>query len=221
VISRRNCARVLRNFSPSHQAEGAGKAGCALHPRSRVQDAQKNAHTSIQVQRRQSGLPCAMVLRLISCSSRRSGLFVTVVLRNLARSAPGWADLPPRDLTPASRRQNHTTSPSAAVFAKAFDGRGTHPPKSGRRRLWHRSSARSVIAHGRTRPATFRAPDAAASTASRPNVRDDGQRPSPGTGRGSCRVIWVFGKSEYFFERDWTRGAINCPGDLPVGCDRP
>ena len=34
------------------------------------------------------------------------------------------------------------------------------------------------------RPAIRRAPDAAASTASRPNVRDDGQRPSLGTGRG-------------------------------------
>jgi hypothetical protein len=31
----------------------------------------RNAHTSIQVQRKQSGLPCAMVLRLISCSPRR------------------------------------------------------------------------------------------------------------------------------------------------------
>ena len=31
-------------------------------------DAQRNAHTSIQVQRKHSGLPCAMALRLISCS---------------------------------------------------------------------------------------------------------------------------------------------------------
>ena len=30
-------------------------------------------------------------------------------------SAPGWADTPPQDLTPASRRQNHTTSPSASA----------------------------------------------------------------------------------------------------------
>jgi hypothetical protein len=35
-------------------------------------------HTSIQVQRRQSDIPCAMVLRLISRSPRRSGLFDTV-----------------------------------------------------------------------------------------------------------------------------------------------
>ena len=56
-------------FTPRKQ-EGAGKAGCALHPRSRVQNAQTKTHTSIQVQRRQSGLPCAMVLRLISRSPR-------------------------------------------------------------------------------------------------------------------------------------------------------
>jgi hypothetical protein len=38
--------------SDQQKTEGAGKTGCALHPRSRVQCAQKNAHTSIQVQRR-------------------------------------------------------------------------------------------------------------------------------------------------------------------------
>src|SRR5665213_2649862 len=67
-------------------------------------DAQKNAHTSIQVQRKHSGLPCAMALRLI-------------------RALPGdRAFLPPSparcrsiiaNLTPASGRQDHTTSPYA------------------------------------------------------------------------------------------------------------
>ena len=53
------------------QREGAGKTGCALHPRSRVQGSKQKTHTSIQVQRKQSGLPCAMALRLISRSPRR------------------------------------------------------------------------------------------------------------------------------------------------------
>ena len=42
--------------------------------------AQRNAHTSIQVQRRQSGIPCAMVLRLMPrscvrriCQNERTG----------------------------------------------------------------------------------------------------------------------------------------------------
>jgi len=64
------CARVLQIHSPQ-KIEGAGKTGCALHPRSHVQGMHKQTHMSIQVQRKQSGLPCAMVLRLISCSPRR------------------------------------------------------------------------------------------------------------------------------------------------------
>ena len=41
------------------KSEGAGKTGCSLHPRSRVPIAQTKIHTSIQVQRKHSGLPCA------------------------------------------------------------------------------------------------------------------------------------------------------------------
>jgi hypothetical protein len=70
-------ARGLHQRCPSRR-EGAGNAGCALHPRSRVQIAQKNAHTSIQVQRRQSGIPCAIVLRLMPRSPRRRIRLVTV-----------------------------------------------------------------------------------------------------------------------------------------------
>jgi hypothetical protein len=64
-------ARVLLLTSHPLKSEGAGKAGCALHPRSRVQMHTAKTHTSIQVQRRTSGLPCAMVLRLTSCSCVR------------------------------------------------------------------------------------------------------------------------------------------------------
>ena len=51
-------------------SEGAGNIGCTLHPRSRAQNCTKETHTSIQVQRRQSGIPCAMALRLTSYSPR-------------------------------------------------------------------------------------------------------------------------------------------------------
>ena len=44
----------------------------------------KKTHTSIQVQRRQSDIPCAMVLRLIARSPRRSGFLVTVAPEKLA-----------------------------------------------------------------------------------------------------------------------------------------
>jgi hypothetical protein len=98
---------------PPHKEEGAGKAGCALHPRSRVQSAQSKTHTSIQVQRRQSDLPCAMVLRLTSCSPRRRIPFVTVAsgLR-LIETRLGRLRL--RQLDISNGCQDHTTSPYAA-----------------------------------------------------------------------------------------------------------
>jgi hypothetical protein len=82
-------------------------------------------------------------------------------------------------LTPASRRQDHTTSPSAlALFVKS----------------------------------------AAASIASRPNVRDDGQRPSlRGQDSGGYKVIWVFGKPEYFCKRGWTGRRQTAPLICPSG----
>ena len=66
-----HCARGLPSCdSRPRKSEGAGKTGCALHPRSRVQLRTAKAHTSIQVQRKHSGLPCAVALRLTSCSPR-------------------------------------------------------------------------------------------------------------------------------------------------------
>jgi hypothetical protein len=57
-----------------------GRRECRVHAAPAVSCASctENAHTSIQVQRRQSDIPCAMVLRFPSCSPRRSGFLVTV-----------------------------------------------------------------------------------------------------------------------------------------------
>src|SRR6185369_9791552 len=49
LFSRRTAPEVCSNFPPP-KSEGAGNAGCTLHPRSRVQYVHRNAHTSIQVQ---------------------------------------------------------------------------------------------------------------------------------------------------------------------------
>jgi hypothetical protein len=49
------------------------------------------------------------------------------------------------------------------------------------------------------------APDAAASTASRPNVRDDGQRASQRGGTvGEIEVIWGKEEAECFLQAGWT-----------------
>src|SRR6267378_1444107 len=89
---------------PAHEVEGAGKTGCALHPRSRVQDAHsKNAHEhtgSAEASRPslRSGFTAYFVLSPVN------GSFATVIGRSLAST----------DLTPAPRRQDHTTSPYAS-----------------------------------------------------------------------------------------------------------
>src|SRR3954452_23833699 len=84
------------------EREGAGKTGCLLHPRSRVRFAQTKLHTSIQGSGKHSGLPCAMALRLTSCSPRRTALL------------PPSPALLIASLAPAPRRPNHTTSPYAS-----------------------------------------------------------------------------------------------------------
>jgi len=62
-----------------------------------------------------------------------------------------------------------------------------------------------MLAHGKPALRTPLAPDAAASTATRPNVRDDGQRPSSRDGMaGVVGVIWVSREAEYFCGRGWT-----------------
>jgi hypothetical protein len=73
AISRRDRPRFASSLALL-LLEGAGKTGRAPHPRSRVPNAQTKVHTSIQVRRKHSGLPCAMALRLTSCSSRRTAL---------------------------------------------------------------------------------------------------------------------------------------------------
>src|SRR5688572_14866156 len=57
---------------------GRRGAGCALHPRSRVLACARKLHTSIQGSGEHTDIPCAMALRLTSCSSRWSELVVTV-----------------------------------------------------------------------------------------------------------------------------------------------
>ena len=81
--SRRPFGARLTAASAIRKSEGAGKTGCALHPRSRVPNAQTKTHTSIQVQRRQSGLPCAMVLPVSFVLSPVTGFLATVACERI------------------------------------------------------------------------------------------------------------------------------------------
>jgi len=103
----------------------------------------KSAHTSIQVQRRASGLPCAMALRLIACSPRRTALLPPLRPEK---------QLPPGALTPAPRRQDHTSLPyalmpfaigTASVHRDPPHDRGDHDTP-----LWSGRDGRYVAAIG-------------------------------------------------------------------------
>ena len=165
--------------------------GAGWHPRSRVQDALKNAHTSIQVQPEQPGTPCAMALRLMPCSPRRR-IPLASVADGLAidRSPVGPDNL--HQLDTSNGCQDHTVLPSAASSRHTPRPARMLPEEVSTEAFKRRSSSRRPIAHGNYRPATTRAPDAAASTATRPNVRDDGQRPSwRDRTAGVVDLIWV------------------------------
>jgi hypothetical protein len=103
AFPRRLYARAMHDSSASQRerAQGMPGARCA---RSLVCEIKK--HTSVVTTGKAGspGVSCAMVLRVPSCSSRRSGFLaaVTPEKRWLLES-----------LISASRYQNHTTSPSA------------------------------------------------------------------------------------------------------------
>src|ERR1700754_995875 len=109
LFPRLDCCPSLSNPLSLLRTEGAGNAGCALHPRSRVPKNAHLAHTSIQ-------------------GSGNTPTSPAQWLYGLLRALPGGAGLlspsPPRSLllkslTPASRHQDHTTWPYASAFSSA------------------------------------------------------------------------------------------------------
>ena len=112
-------ARFGRLVPPS-SSEGAGNAGRPMRPIAACAMLWVERTRVSQVIPESPGIPRAMVLRLTSCSSRRSAFLPPSSLRSLLLT----------NLTPASRRQNHTTSPSASS-ALVFSTVGVHriPPR--------------------------------------------------------------------------------------------
>src|SRR5256886_17535932 len=84
--------------------EGAGNAGCTLHPRSRVPRIAQLAHTSIQVSGNTPTSPAQRLYGLLRALPGGAGLLSPSPLRSVLLTS----------LAPASRRQDHTTSPYAA-----------------------------------------------------------------------------------------------------------
>ena len=102
-------ARVLQIRWPSLISRAQGRPGARCTRGLACKFVIERTHTSIQVQRKQSGLPCAMVLTVSFVLSPATGLSCHCHPRKF----------PFANLTPASGRQDHTTSPSAlARFVK-------------------------------------------------------------------------------------------------------
>src|ERR1700738_5048025 len=123
AFPRPDTPELCKNHSP--KTEGAGKAGCPLHPQPRVRN--KSTRVSHHRSTGTPGIPCAMVLTVsfvllcdrLVCHRHRA---------DMAGRGPVGPTSPPRDLTPASGRHDHTTSPSAsAPFVRALFARLTLP----------------------------------------------------------------------------------------------
>jgi hypothetical protein len=157
-------ARSARGLQNHFARSRRGRRECRVRAAPAVSCAKmhKEAHTSIQVQTEQSGIPCTMVLRLIPRSPRRRIRFVTVA-DGLKDCPNPVGSTPLRQLDTSNGCQDHTALPYAAspVVCTLCSLTDQSPP----------------CEHDH-------APDAAASTVSRPNVRDDGQRPSSRDGMG-------------------------------------
>jgi hypothetical protein len=117
AISRRDGARGLKRITLP--IEGAGKAGCHKRTRSLVCKSEK--HTSSHHRFAGTpGLPCAMVLTV--------SFALSLVNRACCHHPRCDCEAIVTELTPASGRQDHATSPSASSGARlAPPTRPPHP----------------------------------------------------------------------------------------------
>src|SRR5476649_863947 len=95
AFSRRDAPEVCMSLSPKE--EGAGNAGCALHPRSRVQRAERKAHTSVQGSGGNPTFPAQWLYGLFRAHPGVSGFPAPVASRKPA-TRPGRAFAPPMRL---------------------------------------------------------------------------------------------------------------------------
>ena len=196
AFSRRDAPEICKLVSP---AEGVGNAGRSVHPQPVCIGSK---HTVVTTGTPETpGIPARNGFNgFLRARPGDEFLFVTVVPQIDGVAEPVGPNNPSAGLSISNGCQAHTTSPYAASSANPRQAVCDRPSFDG-------SVEAPIVLHavdrsrGSSRPATSGAPSAAASTASRPNVRDDGQRPSFGTEQRECEV-------------DLGSSAI------PSGCDR-
>ena len=128
-----HCARAFAHRF-AHQIRGRRECRVPAGTRGLVCNiALEDAHTSIQVQPEQPGIPCAMGLRLIPCSPRRRIPLASIAGGLKALAKPGWISQNLRRLDASNGRQNHTALPSAIIAVRrraAFAHEQAHPAKT-------------------------------------------------------------------------------------------
>jgi hypothetical protein len=176
AVSRRHASELCLNFVPPEnrgrresRVSDAPAASCAKVESTRV------VTTGSPVQH---GFPCAMVLTAYFVLSPVTGLFCHRRFAKPGVSRLGRAGTSPQDLTPASGRQDHTTSPSASASFVCP--------------LVNRSQSKGPPCDHDYAPTLL------ASTASRPAFVTIMIRPSGGGTAPNKQLIWVWRKQKYF-----------------------
>jgi len=137
--------------------EGARNAGCPMRPQPRVRWGVKSAREYSQRRHRKtSGIPHAMVLRLIRDLPGDEFLLPPSPRGLNDTSNPGWADDASARLDINNGCQDHTTSPSATlplVLCASLDRSRLSPPRDLMRARHHPSGSEMgrASAQGRTR----------------------------------------------------------------------
>jgi hypothetical protein len=140
------------------------------------------------------------------CAHEHTGT-VGTLRHSLRNGFTAYAVLSPATNSSCHRRQRISGRSKPGRVRKAS---ASLTPATGARttrfcRTHQRRSSCAPYSLTETALRTLFALDAAASTASRPNVRDDGQRPSSRDEiAGVLVLIWGGGEADYFRGRDWT-----------------
>src|SRR6266581_1846669 len=178
--SRRDAPEALLEFPPK---EGVGNAGCPLHPRPRVHLVVVERTRVTTSTPESPGVPARNGFNgFLRALPGDRALLPPSPCGLKVLSSPVEPNEPPQDLTPASRRQDHTTSPSASSAVVL------HAANRSRRAI------RPALASHAQHCCVHRTP---------PRVRDDHDTPLWWGGMARVlELIWVrwqqifFGKSE-------------------------
>src|SRR3984893_17593661 len=173
------CARAFpRNLRPK---EGVGNAGRTMHPRSRVHLVLVESTRVTTSTPKSPGIPARNGFNgLLRALPGDRALLPPSPCGLKVLSSPVEPNEPPQDLTPASRRQDHTTSPSATSAV------GLHSANRSRR------AVRPALASHAQHCCVHRTP---------PRVRDDHDTPLWWGGMATVLdLIWVRWEPKYFSE---------------------